>query len=134
MTGAELRVQLTGLGLSPIWLADQLRVSKRTILRYFDRDTVPAEVVDEINRVAAITSDEMSRVIYAMENGVVHTRRTDGRGVAKCNTFPASWHRALTFRVLEHIRSQGVPAAVAYLAAGEQAEQMAQRNDPDWDQ
>ena len=116
MTGAELKVQLTGLGLPLVWLADRLGVSKRTILRWYDRDKVPAIAVMEIDRVAAITSDEMSRVIYAMENGVVHTQRTDAEGVAECNTLPASWHRALTFRVLEHIRSQGVDASVAYSA------------------
>jgi hypothetical protein len=118
MSGAELKVQLTGLGLSPIWLADELGISKRTVLRYYDRDAVPAEVVAEIDRVSRLTLDEMSRVIYAMENGVVLTQRT---GVAKRNTaernaLPASWHRALTFRALEHVRSQGVDASVAFSA------------------
>ena len=113
MSGAELKVQLTGLGLSPLWLAGQLGISKRTVLRYFDRDAVPADAVAEIDRVTRLTRDEMSRVIYAMENGMVYTRRT---GVAECNTFPATWHRALTFRALEHVRSQGIDVSVAFSA------------------
>jgi hypothetical protein len=113
MSGAELKVQLTGLGLSPLWLAGQLGVAKRTVLRYFDRDEVPAEAADEIERVARLTRDEMSRVIYAMENGVVFTQR---KGVQELNSLPATWHRALTFRALEHVRSQGVDVSVAFSA------------------
>lgn len=120
MSGAELKVQLTGLGLTPAWLADRLRVTTRTIIRWFDLDEVPAKVVAEIDQVASVTSDEMSRVIsYAVRDGVIRTRRTNlgPEGVAECNTLPASWHRALSFRALEHLHSEGIPASVAYASS-----------------
>ena len=118
MTGAELKVQLTGLGLTPQWLADRLNVTKRTILRWFDLDEAPPEAVAEIERITAVTVAEMGRLIFtagrsaAGGTAVVHTRRTEG--VQELNTLPASWHRALTFRVLERVRAQGVKVSVGY--------------------
>lgn len=112
MTGAELKVQLTGLGLHPQWLADQLKVTKRTILRWLDLDEVPPEAIAEIDRVTAVTFNEMGRLMHSMRDGVIYTRRTES--VQNLNTFPAAWHRALTFRAVERVRSQGVPVTVAY--------------------
>lgn len=121
MSGAELKVQLTGLGLSPGWLADRLKVTTRTVIRWFDVDEVPARAVAEMELMATIASQEISRIIHdATHNGVVYTERTgqDVGGVAKCNTpLPASWHRALTFRALEHVRENthfGNDVKVAY--------------------
>jgi len=118
MSGSELKVQLTGLGLSPAWLADRLKVTTRTVIRWFDIDEVPARVIAEIELMSAITSKEIDRMIHdATHGGVVYTKRTDqvAVGVAKRNTLPASWHRALTFRALEHVRSRGADTTVAYI-------------------
>jgi len=113
MSGAEVKVLLTGLGLSTQWLADQLGVTKRTVIRWLDEDRVPPDVVAEMDRITAITNEEMNRVIYAARSGVIHTQRVEG--VQQLNTLPASWHRALAFRALERIRAQGGQASVAYL-------------------
>lgn len=114
MSGAELKVQMTGLGLTSIWLATQLGVYTRTVIRWYDADQVPAKAVAEIERINAITSREMHRMIYAIgEDAVFYTERSN-RDCSELNTLPASWHRALTFRVLEYARSRGINATVAY--------------------
>jgi len=111
MSGAELKVQLTGLGLPPSWLAEQLGVTMRTVVRWFDIDEVPASAIHEIEQVSALTLDEMRRMLSEIDGGVVHTLRTDDDSP---DGLPASWHRALTFRVLEHLHASGTDVAVAY--------------------
>ena len=119
MSGAELKVQLTGLGLTPVWLADRLHVTSRTVIRWFDLDEVPDKAVAEIAEVSALTIQEMRRIAgEAMVDGVVRTRRKDGEGVAQRNTLPATWHRHLTFRVLENLRSKDVSVTVGYAEDG----------------
>lgn len=114
MSGAELKVMLTGLGLTPGWLAERLNVTSRTILRWMDQDEVPAKAVAAIAEAADTTTKEIERITHiAYVAGFIYTHRTDD-GVAERNTLPATWHRHLTFRALNDLRSQGVPVTVAY--------------------
>lgn len=121
VSGAELKVQLTGLGLTPVWFAQQLGITTRTVFRWFSLDRAPARAVAEIDRIAALTTTEMNRIYQAMlADGALRTYRTDknitlGHRVAAAGPLPAAWHRALTFRVLEHARSQGINVTVTYV-------------------
>ena len=118
MSGAELKVILAGLGLTPAWLAAQLRVTSRTILRWMDEPVVPAKAVSVIEAVCEVTDKEIERITQtARIAGVLYTRRTDDEGVAECNTLSASWHRHLTFRALNDLRSTGSPVRVEYTTA-----------------
>jgi len=115
MSGAELKVMLTGLGLTPAWLAEKLHVTSRTILRWMDQDVVPAKAVTAIETISEITDKEIEKITLAAQmGGVIHTRRTE-EGVAERNTpLPATWHRHLTFRALNGLRSSGTPVKVEY--------------------
>lgn len=114
MSGAELKVQLAGLGLTPVWLAEQLGTATRTVHRWCGRDRVPAKAIAVIDEVNDMTTTEMHRVYQAMlTDGVLRTYRRDYPGSGR---LPATWHRALTFRVLEHIRNEGrIDVTVAYV-------------------
>ncbi|WUT94720.1 helix-turn-helix DNA binding domain protein [Mycobacterium phage Suarez] len=118
MTGAELKVQLTGLGLTPVWLAERLGVASRTIIRWFDLPEVPAKAAAEIDRITQITEEEMHRLVTNAEHGplgaVIRTERTDHQAVRFPNTLPATWHRALTYRVVHALRSSGLNVTVEY--------------------
>lgn len=114
MSGAELKVILTGLGLTPAWLADQLHVTSRTVLRWMDQDVVPTKAVIAIDTISEVTDIEIEKMALAAHmSGIIRTRRTE-EGVAERNTLPATWHRHLTFRALNDLRSSGVPVAVEY--------------------
>jgi hypothetical protein len=118
MSGAELKVHLTGLGLTPAWLAHQLGVTTRTVIRWCGLDEVPDRAAVEVEKVTAITSAEMNRLYQAMQaDGVMHTQYADQDAgtVQRLNTLPASWHRALTFRVLQYVRKNGSDASVSYV-------------------
>ena len=118
MSGAELKVVLTGLGLTPAWLADQLNVTSRTILRWMDDDTVPAKVVVVIERVCEVTDKEIERIAQtARITGILSTRRTDDESVAERNTLSANWHRHAAFRALNHLRDSDAPVKVEYAIA-----------------
>lgn len=118
MSGAELKVMLTGLGLTPQWLAHQLDITHRTILRWFDLDTVPTKAVKIIEAVCEVTDKEMEKITHAAQiGGVIYTRRTDDESVAERNTLSANWHRHLAFRALNSLRDSGVPVTVEYASA-----------------
>lgn len=118
MSGAELKVILTGLGLTPAWLADQLHVTSRTILRWMDDPAVPAKVVAVIEAVCEVTDKEIEKIAQtARIAGVLYTRRTDDEGVAERNTLPATWHRHAAFRALNDLRNSDAPVKVEYAIA-----------------
>lgn len=121
MTGAELKVQLTGLGLTPAWLAGQLGVASRTVIRWCDQDgPVPDKAANEIERITTVTDAEVIRMIETAEAGplgdTIRTQRTDAdiKGVQHLNTLPASWHRALTYRAMRMLRGDGIRVTVDY--------------------
>lgn len=118
MSGAELKVILTGLGLTPAWLANQLHVTSRTILRWMDDAAVPSKVVAVIEAVCEVTDKEIEKITHtARIAGVLYARRTDDEGVAECNTLPATWHRHAAFRALNDLRNGDTPVKVEYAIA-----------------
>lgn len=113
ISGPELKTVLTGLGLTPGWFADRLNVSMRTVVRWFDQGKVPEPAARELDQVHSLTRSEMREVLDGWRaTGVVRTFRcsfdiTPDHTLASEYAMPASWHRALSFRVLEHLRVSG---------------------------
>lgn len=125
MTGAELKARLGGLGLPPRWFGDRLGVTMRTVVRWFDGDHVEPRVADEIDLLSNQTLEEMLKIVEQAntrleslpdEPVVLQTYRTDAdmphRGPFR--GMPASWHRALVFRVWEHLRTEGHDVRIEY--------------------
>lgn len=118
MSGAALKVKLQGMGLPPSWFAIRMGVTMRTVVRWFDGDDVAPEVADEVEKLSNSTLDEMRKMVAKVEkasNGdtvTLKTYRTDDEFSSRI--WPASWHRALTFRVLEHFEAQGYSVNIEY--------------------
>lgn len=109
-----MKVALEGLGLPPSWFADRMAVTMRTVVRWFDLDYVSDEVIGEIDKLSDLTTAEMQKMVdKAPETGevVLRTYRTDKEFKGK---WPATWHRSLTFRVVDHFRAEGRPVRVEY--------------------
>lgn len=118
MTGAELKVALGGLGLPPSWFADRCHVTMRTVVRWFDGEGVSPEITAEVIKLEERTLAEMQKMVAAVEPDVdgdivLRTYRTDEEYHNK--TWPASWHRQLTFRLREHFEAQGNIVVVEYV-------------------
>lgn len=113
ISGPELKTALTGLGLTPKWFAGRLNISMRTVVRWFDQDKIPETAARELDQVHSLTRSEMRGVLEGWEStGVVRTFRcsfdiTPDHKLPSEYAMPASWHRALSFRVLEHLRASG---------------------------
>ena len=117
LSGAELKVRLGGLGLPPSFFAEKAGVTMRTVVRWFDTDPVPYAATDMLGQLDALTLAEMHRVLDKLgdDNDVtLVTYRTDGSVSSKHGKWPASWHRSLTFRLLEHLEAQGRNVTVTY--------------------
>lgn len=125
MSGAELKTRLGGLGLPPSWFADRLNVTMRTVVRWFDSPSVAPEVIDELEALSSTAVDEMRRMlkrVKEIDNEIIlSTYRTDEEYLTEqpdlpkgCAPWPASWHRQLTFRVMEHLQAQGHTVVVRY--------------------
>lgn len=115
LTGSELKVMLGGLGLPPSWFAKRMGVAMRTVVRWFDEDgPISPRAEDELERINTETLREMRKMVAKADRVkgtvVLRTYRTDG----DIDGWPATWHRALTFRVLEHLRAQGRTVRVEY--------------------
>lgn len=116
MTGAELKVTLEGLGISPGWFAARLGISMRTVVRWFDLPTLDEAAHTELRLLEEKTVAEMVSMLGKIKEGKpirLKTYRTDKEYRSKM-AWPASWHRSLTFRVLEHLRAQGEDVSVVY--------------------
>ena len=112
ISGPEMKCTLQGLGIPPSWFADRVGVTMRTVVRWFDVDAVPDRAAAELATLNRRTLTEMHQVLSrSQDNGVVSTYRTD-KDIS--DGLPASWHRALTFRVLDHLRSNDLPVSVRY--------------------
>lgn len=116
MTDAEFRVIREYLGFTPEWLADQLKVSARTV-RHWEagKYAIPDGVRLELESLEARTGEFVGNAVAALmdapEPGVL-TYRTDAEYHAAHPEvpFPASWHRAVVARI-----AQEVPGlAIAY--------------------
>lgn len=117
LTGARLKVTLGGLGLPPSWFADRMKVTMRTVVRWFDGDTVSPEVVAELEKLCDRTLDEMRKMLDKIDDDAtditLKTYRTDEE-YSNTLDYPASWHRMLTFRITEHLEAQGHSVTVEY--------------------
>lgn len=115
MSGAMLKTKLEGLGLSPSWFGNEMSVTPRTVVRWFDLDVVAPEVAYEIDLLSERTVEEMRKMLADIDDDVdlvkLRTYRTDKEFDGP---WPASWHRSLTFRVLDHLKAQGRSVTVEY--------------------
>ena len=113
ISGPELKTTLTGLGLTPKWFAGHLSISMRTVVRWLDQDKIPEYAARQLEQIHGITRSEMRDVAdrWDSSGGVVKTfrRNSDITSDHALHEYalPASWHRALTFRVVEHLRASG---------------------------
>lgn len=117
VSGAELKVRLTGLGLPPSWFSDRMNCTMRTVVRWFDGEAVSTEVADELERLSNRALDEMHKMLAEVDDNatevVLKTYRTDEEFVNTLD-YPASWHRQLAFRVREHLLANGKNVTVEY--------------------
>jgi hypothetical protein len=115
MTGANLKVTLGSMGLPPSWFAARMNVTMRTVVRWFDGSTVAPEVTAELEKLSEATVAEMQKMVAEVdpdaEMVTLHTYRTDEE---YDSVWPASWHRALVFRVTEHLKAQGHIVNIEY--------------------
>ena len=113
ISGPELKTTLTGLGLTPKWFAGYLNISMRTVVRWLDQERIPEYAAKELDLIHAVTRTEMIDVLAdGISSGVLRTFRrnsdvTSDHGLPAEYPLPASWHRALTFRAVEQLRSRG---------------------------
>jgi hypothetical protein len=126
MSGAEFKTILGALGLPPSWFAGKMDVTMRTVVRWFDGDEVSSAVEAEIAELEATTLEMMREVMantVTSRGGVamLHTYRTDEEFMGPYfvddefnGNMPASWHRQLVFRVMEHLKAQGKTVSVEY--------------------
>lgn len=120
ISGPELKTTLTGLGLTPKWFAGRLSISMRTVVRWFDQEKIPEYAARELEQVYSLTRTEMDNVLAEWRTtGAVRTFRrncdiTPQHQIPSECAVPASWHRALTFRVVEQLRYDGEHVVVGY--------------------
>jgi hypothetical protein len=80
MTGATLKTTLGALGLPPSWFADKLGVTMRTVVRWFDSDTVSQKVAGELDKLSEQTLAAMRETVSKADKGngvvVLHTERS----------------------------------------------------------
>lgn len=113
MSGAELKTRLGGLGLPPSWFGARVGVTMRTVVRWFDGADVAPEVAAEVEKLSAATLEEMRKMIGKLPDADTITLRTH-RTDKTIKNWPSSWHRALTFRVMEHLQAQGKTVNIEY--------------------
>jgi hypothetical protein len=118
MSGSELKVQLGAMGIPPSWLAAHLKVTMRTVVRWFDSEAVSPQVVEAVELLRAFTDSEMARLRKAVDRRysdpvILQTYRTDDEYVNPDN-MPATWHRQVVYRLMEELRAEGKAVTVQY--------------------
>lgn len=116
LTGAGLKVALDGLGIPPSWFAERMDVTMRTVVRWFDGDSVDPKVAEELEKLSAATLAEMTKMVNKAGDDdpvTLKTYRTD-KDYKSAAGWPAEWHRSLTFRVVDHFRAMGRVVNVEY--------------------
>lgn len=112
VTPAELQSLLGWLGLTRPWLAQRLGVYERTVIRWCDGvNTVPEKASVEMVRVWNHAADSIKVIVDVgcreAVDGLVTLRTfrvdADYHQVTKQTEYPATWHRALTCRAMDHI-------------------------------
>jgi hypothetical protein len=117
LTGAALKVALSGLGLPPTWFAQRMNVTMRTVVRWFDGGPIPPEVGPELEKLSELTVAEMLKMVEAVDDTqdpiVLKTYRVDREFKTK-QGWPAEWHRQLCFRVKDHFESEGRAVTIEF--------------------
>lgn len=115
ITPAELRSLIDWMGLTRAWFAERLHVQERTVVRWCDGETpIPEKAAVEIvslwNQAAQRILSLTSAAVASSADGAVtlKTFRVDSEyhKVVDSDEFPASWHRALTCRAMDHLLLQ----------------------------
>lgn len=112
LTAAELRSLLEWMGLTRPWFAERVGVQERTVIRWCDgKAPIPENAAVELvalwNTAAAAITQMISGAVALEVRGVVTLRtfRVDTHYWSDIGSveFPASWHRALTCRAMDHL-------------------------------
>lgn len=115
ITPAELRSLIDWMGLTRAWFAERLHVQERTVVRWCDGETpIPEKAAVEIvslwNQAAQRILSLTSAAVASSADGAVtlKTFRVDSEyhKAVDSDEFPASWHRALTCRAMDHLLLQ----------------------------
>jgi hypothetical protein len=124
LSGAQLKVTLNGLGLPPSFFAEKLGVTMRTVVRWFDGDTVPPSAVECLDNLVDRTAKKIDEIVAKAKvpsEGLMfsqpvtlRTYRTDGNIGTRDGKWPATWHRLVTFRAMERLWDQGRDVTVEY--------------------
>ena len=120
MTGAEMQMTREFLGLTRGWLADDLQMGERRMMRMeADKERIPDALVARLDEVAAYTKDVVSEMIAHYrrlskrnrdDDLFIRTYRTD-EDYAEADDyqgFPAKWHRMCCARTCEAVQGLGV--------------------------
>ena len=118
MTGSELKCHLGALGIPPSFIASKMGVTMRTVVRWFDSESVSPEVVAVIDDPRDATDSEMARLRKAADSRrnepvVLQTYRTDDE-YPNADDMPATWHRQVVYRLMEKLREEGKTVTVQY--------------------
>ena len=122
MTGAELQSMREYLGLSIDWLAEQLTLNKRRMLRMEEgKERIPTvlvslidDIYEETNQMVDELSGHYRRKVKATQNDVVvATYRTDREYDAAGGKYPSRWHRMVMARVAHAVPGLVITHAVA---------------------
>lgn len=120
MTGAEMQTAREFLGLTRGWLATDLQMGERRMMRMeADQERIPDALVTRLDEIAAATKDIVSDMIAHYrraskrnpdENIFIRTYRTDDDYAASSEYlgYPAKWHRMCCARVCEAVQGLGV--------------------------
>lgn len=112
LTAAELRSLLEWMGLTRPWLADRVGVQERTVIRWCDGkapipEAAAVEMVALWNTAASAITHMIAGALANETKGVLTLRtfRVDSHFHAATESadYPASWHRALTCRAMDHL-------------------------------
>ena len=115
MTGAEMQATREFLGLTRGWLAADLQISERRMMRMeADKERIPDALVARLDEVAVAAKEEVTEMTarYRREakrnpgmDILVRTYKADEDYAATAGWpgFPAKWHRMCCARVCEAV-------------------------------
>ena len=120
MTGAEMQTAREFLGLTRGWIADDLQINERRMMRMeADKERIPDAVVARLDEIAAQTKEYVTDLVAKYrrllkkrpeDDVFIHSYRTDEdyEASSEYRGFPAKWHRMVCARVCEAVQGLGV--------------------------
>jgi len=112
ITPAELRALIDWMGLTRKWFGTRVGFGERTVVRWADGHTaIPEKAGVELVRLWNQSAEAIATMVKGATeravNGVVvlKTFRVDSEyhEAMGSEEYPASWHRAMTCRAMDHI-------------------------------